>query len=251
MALPKIEHSMPTVSVTLPVSGKKVKIRPFTVKEEKLFLMIKEGSTFQEILQVVSDTMSACTFGKLDTSTIPIADLEHLFLQVRIIAKGEIQEVNFTCKNNVIDEETKEERKCNTKVLHRIDLSKVSTIPSEGFTRDIPIKGTPLVIRMKHPNINHVISSIESKADVGHGVMDMFKSLVDQVIDTKSNEVYSEYTEDELTEFFDSLPRSTFDLMLENYWLKYPQLRHVVHFECPMCKHKEDIKFAGLADFFT
>jgi hypothetical protein len=254
MSLPKINDWLPTKKITLPISGNSIVIRAFSVKEEKLFLMMKEGSSPQEILRIILDSMTNCTMGKVNCSEIPIADLEYIFLQTRTISKGETQDVYFTCNNMVLDKDSPEGDKkfvrCGTKVRHTIDLNVITTTPLEGYTRDIKIGTTPLIIRMKNPNIDHVLTSMNnSKSE--DSVIEMFKDLIESIMDTDKGISYNDYTRENLDEFFDSLPRSTFDSILEDYWLKYPQLRHLIKFHCPVCDHKEDIQFTGLADFFT
>ena len=60
MALPKI--TQPEFEITLPVIKRKVKFRPFLVKEEKILLVGKEGSSedqmnaMMQILRTVSYT---------------------------------------------------------------------------------------------------------------------------------------------------------------------------------------------------
>jgi hypothetical protein len=254
MTLPKIDNWLPTKKITLPISGAIITIRAFSVREEKLFLMMKEGSTPQEIFRISVDAMTNCTFGKLECSTIPIADLEYTFLQTRTISKGETQDVYFTCNNRVIDPESPEGEKkfvqCGTKVKHSIDLTSVQTTALDGYTRDIRIGKTPLVIRMRNPTVEHIIRSMDA-ANSDDSVIKMFKDLVEQVMDTDKGINFDDFTREDLDVFFDSLPQTTFDSILEDYWLKYPQLRHLIKFNCPVCGHKEDIQFTGLSDFFT
>ena len=51
MPLPKISH--PTYEVYLKSLDRKVKFRPFLVKEEKLLLMAKEGEDINEIIKTI------------------------------------------------------------------------------------------------------------------------------------------------------------------------------------------------------
>jgi hypothetical protein len=103
---------------------------------------------------------------------------------------------------------------------------------------------------MKDPSIQHVLISLDNSSDQS-SVITMFKDLVELVLDTENGVSFTEFSKDDLDQFFDSLPKSTFEDILEHYWLKYPQLRHTVKFNCPVCGHAEDINFTGLSDFFT
>ena len=52
MALPKI--TQPEFEITLPVLQKKVKFRPFLVKEEKVLLLGKEGNAGEKLNAMIN-----------------------------------------------------------------------------------------------------------------------------------------------------------------------------------------------------
>ena len=81
MALPI--QSAPTFFCELPSDGTEVKFRPFLVKEQRNLLLTKEDPSPKEVLQSVKTLVEVCTFGKVNTTTIPMFDLEYLFLQIR------------------------------------------------------------------------------------------------------------------------------------------------------------------------
>jgi len=59
MALPKLE--VPTYEIELPLSKKKLKYRPFLVKEQKNLLMAMESGDADTIQQNIRDILSVCT----------------------------------------------------------------------------------------------------------------------------------------------------------------------------------------------
>ena len=58
MPLPKI--SAPTFEQTIPSTGKKIKYRPFLVKEEKVLVIAMETNDLKHIARAVKDVLSAC-----------------------------------------------------------------------------------------------------------------------------------------------------------------------------------------------
>ena len=58
MPLPTIVT--PSYELNLPSSGKKIKYRPFLVKEEKLMLTIKENQRTDEVMRVMKQVVSNC-----------------------------------------------------------------------------------------------------------------------------------------------------------------------------------------------
>jgi hypothetical protein len=94
MSLPKLET--PTYELNLPSTNKKVKYRPFLVKEYKVLLTAIESST-DEIVRVLYELIDACTFNKMNMDKISHFDLEYLFLQIRAKSISEIAAITVNC----------------------------------------------------------------------------------------------------------------------------------------------------------
>ena len=58
MPLPKI--STPTYELVIPSTKKKIKYRPFLVKEEKVLIIAMESEDTQHIANAVKDVISSC-----------------------------------------------------------------------------------------------------------------------------------------------------------------------------------------------
>ena len=114
--LPKID--VPVYDMTLLSTGKKIKFRPFTVKEEKLFLMANEADDFKSIVDCIKQVINNCVISKINIDELPIFDIEQIFLNLRSKSVGEVVNLRYKCNNTVTDEETKEEKTCN----HIIDI---------------------------------------------------------------------------------------------------------------------------------
>ena len=100
MTLPKID--VPTYDVTLPSSGKEIRIRPFLVKEEKLLLMAVESKDSENIIKTTKQVINNCIVsGDIDLDKIPFFDVDYLFIALRAKSIGEKIEVNYRCNNNV------------------------------------------------------------------------------------------------------------------------------------------------------
>ena len=69
MPLPTIET--PTYELKMPSSGKKIKYRPFLVKEEKILIIALESRNQNEITNAVKDVLKKCVI----TRGIKIDDL--------------------------------------------------------------------------------------------------------------------------------------------------------------------------------
>ena len=58
MPLPKI--ATPTYELVLPSSSRKIKFRPFLVKEEKILILAMESQDSKQIANAVKDVISHC-----------------------------------------------------------------------------------------------------------------------------------------------------------------------------------------------
>ena len=81
MALPKL--TTPTYELEIPSTDEKIKYRPFLVKEEKILMMAMETKKESDIVQAVKEIVSECTFNKLNLGTMPMFDVEYVFLNIR------------------------------------------------------------------------------------------------------------------------------------------------------------------------
>ena len=88
MALPQL-NEVPKYNITIPSTGKKVRFRPYLVKEEKILLMAVESGDNTMALEAVVDTIEACIVDKIDTSRLTTFDVEYLFTQIRAKSSGE------------------------------------------------------------------------------------------------------------------------------------------------------------------
>ena len=82
MPLPKI--STPTYELVLPSSGKKIKYRPFLVKEEKILILALESQDVKQITNAIKTTLKDCIVTRgVKVEELPTFDIEYIFLNVR------------------------------------------------------------------------------------------------------------------------------------------------------------------------
>ena len=113
MALPKLDS--PTYVTELPSTGKKIKYRPFLVKEQKILLMSQESKDTMEQMMSMGKLINSCTFGEIDANTSPLFDIEYLFLKIREKSVGAKVTIMVTCPD---DNETKVPVKINLEEIN-------------------------------------------------------------------------------------------------------------------------------------
>ena len=127
MALPKIE--VPTYELTLPSEDKKIKYRPFLVREEKILYIAMETGQNKEMINALKDVVGACTFDVLNVDRLPIFDIEYLFLQIRAKSVSEITKFRAICPDDG-----------KTYVETEVDLTKVEVQVDDEHTNRIMLE---------------------------------------------------------------------------------------------------------------
>ena len=96
MTLPKI--NAPTYELVLPSSDRKIRYRPFLVKEEKLLIIAMESDNMEEIARAMKQVLSNCIITRgIKVEKLSTFDIDYLFLNVRGKSVGETVEVLWFC----------------------------------------------------------------------------------------------------------------------------------------------------------
>ena len=97
MALPTMDA--PTYELEVPSNKKKIKFRPFLVKEEKVLLMALESNDETNIRNAVHDLLKNCITSRIKLENLAIFDLEYIFLNIRAVSVGEEVQMKITCSD--------------------------------------------------------------------------------------------------------------------------------------------------------
>ena len=98
MALPKL--TTPTYELEVPSTDEKISYRPFLVKEEKILLMAMESGKNEDIVNAIKQIVSECTYNKLKLGTMPMFDIEYIFLNIRAKSIGEVSKLRLLCPDD-------------------------------------------------------------------------------------------------------------------------------------------------------
>ena len=240
MPLPTIET--PTYELKLPSSNKKIKYRPFLVKEEKILIIALESQNQNDITNAVTDVLKKCILTKgIDVDSLPTFDIEYLFLNIRAKSIGEDIKLTVTCPD---DKETK--------VPVTIYVDEIKVIKPKGHTTDI-ILDDNMTLRMKYPSLTQFIENNFSIDDASESIVNKTFKVVADCMDT----VYTEedaweakdYTPSERLEFIEQLNSKQYK-KVEKFFETMPKLSHTIEVVNPNTKKKGSVILEGLADFF-
>jgi len=243
--LPKID--VPIYNVKLLSTGKSLRFRPFTVKEEKLFLMANEGEDLTTVVDTIKQILNNCILDEFDIDSLPLFDIEHLFLNIRARSIGEVVNLKYKCNNNVLDEETKEEKKCNNVVQIDLNVLDIQPKKQEGHTNKIEIT-EKLGVVMKYPNFE----TLKKFKDVeeADSIIKMTVSCIEYVYDADKIYYAKDTTEEELVEFVESMQSKDLE-RIKTFFDTMPKVKKDVDFKCNKCGHEEKIEVEGIQNFFV
>ena len=241
--LPKID--VPIFDVKLFSTGKKVKFRPFTVKEEKLFLITGETDDPQSTITTIKQVLNNCVLDDIDLDSLPLFDIELLFLNLRARSIGEIVTLNYKCNNNIVEEDGKE-HKCGNQV--GIELNVLTVVPEvdEKHSNKIEIN-SKLGMVMKYPKMD-VIKDSPGGEDID-SVINMIASCIDYIYDDDKMYYAKDSTREELVDSLETLQSKDLE-NIKQFFDTMPKMRKTLDFKCGKCNYEEKIEVEGIQNFF-
>ena len=189
MALPKL--TTPTYELEVPSTDEKIQFRPFLVKEEKILLIALEGGKNEDIIEAVKTIVEECTFNKLNLGTMPMFDVEYIFLNIRSKSVGEVSKLKLLCPDD---------KKTYVDVEVKLDDVKVQV--EDGHTNKIELDNDMGMI-MTYPNIDSFKASGITTITAAN-MLDVISTCILQIYEQKGEKVYEakDQTKKELNDFF-------------------------------------------------
>ena len=237
MTLPSIET--PRYELTLPSTDKVLQYRPFLVKEEKILLVAMESNNNKEILNASKEILRACTFEKIDVDTLPIFDIEYIFLQIRSKSVGEIAKFKMLCPD---DKETYADVE--------VDLTKVNVQVDDAHTNNVLIdENRKLGIVFNYPTLEMTKAGFNVDDTNVDTLFDIMSLSINHIYEGEKIYPSKDSTKEEMKKFLEGLPQTAFN-KIKTFFETMPQLRHSVEVENPKTKVKSTIVLQGIRDFF-
>lgn len=238
MPLPKI--STPTYELELPSTGKKIKYRPFLVREEKILILALESEDENQIATAVKNTLKACIQTRgIKVENLPTFDIEYLFLNIRGKSVGEAVDLIVTCPDDG-----------ETTVPVKIYIDEIGVVKQEDHSPDIDLDGK-LTLRMKYPSLDQFVSSnfsFDEREDLDKS-FEIIGSCIDVIFNADDAWSTSDVTKKELMTWMDGLNSAQFK-KIEEFFTSMPKLSHTIKVTNPNTKVESEIVLDGLQSFF-
>lgn len=239
MPLPTL--SVPTFEVDLPSTGKKIKYRPFLVKEEKLLLLAMEGENEQEVETAVKDILKACILTRgVKVENLASFDLEYLFLRIRSVSSGEEIKMKVTCQDDG-----------TTEVNVSINIDDIQVQKPEGHTNKIMFEDDIGII-MKYPGVDQFINITLLNKDLNSAsdVFELVAKCVDQIFQGEEVWEASDMKLEEIITFLEGMTQPQFE-KIQNFFETMPVLSHTLEVTNPNTGNVSVYHLEGLQSFFA
>jgi hypothetical protein len=230
MVLPVLET--PTYDLVLPSTNKKIKFRPFLVKEHKILMTLSDAED-SEVIRVIKEIIDVCTFKKLNVDKLPNFDIEYIFLNLRSKSIGEKVDIIVNCP-------------CGNKIEHSIDLNEVKVERKEQSNK-IVLRDN-LTIVMRYPTFEEVAGIISSQDTMQ--VFEMVSKCIDEIHTAEESFDRSLFTNEEASNFISQLTKDEF-FKIEEFFVNMPKVVQEVKAKCNQCGRENEVKMEGLENFFV
>lgn len=232
MALPKLET--PTYELVQPSTGKKIKFRPFLVKEHKILLTMSEAED-DEVVRIVKELIDVCTFKQLNINSLPHFDIEYIFMMLRAKSIGESVDVIITCAN------------CDEKYDASFNIEDIKVENIQNKSNKVMITKN-VGVDLSYPKFEEVVK-LYNKDNVSN----VFELVRNSIIGIFEDDRYYDAKDQdpkEIEEFIYSLTKEQFE-KIEEFFVTSPKVVQTVETDCIKCNHHNVSRIEGLQNFFV
>ena len=237
MTLPRVD--VPTYELTLPSEDKKIKFRPFLVKEEKILFIALETGDNKQMVDALKEVINACTFDVLKVDQLPIFDVEYIFLNIRAKSVSEIAKFKTICPDDG-----------KTYAEAEVDLTKVEVQVDDDHTNRVIVddkRNLGLVLKyptLKNYDIGKGIETLEIEK-----VFNILVDCIDHIFEGEKIYPAKDSSKQELKEFIEMMPQEAFS-KIKKFFETMPRLKHEVEVINPKTNVTSKVTLTGIADFF-
>jgi hypothetical protein len=240
MALPKIDA--PIYDLELPLSKKKIKFRPFLVKEQRNLMMSMESDEKESIEKSVRQVLTNCTLtDNFDIDELPILDVEYYFIQLRARSVGEVVTNRYRCENEV------DGKACGNSMEVKLNLFDIKVDMPSNISDTIQL--TPVItMKLRYPKFS-VIEKTSNVEDANELAFNMIIDSIENIFDGNQFYYAKETPRQELIDFVDQLNTEQFS-KIEEFFKNLPRLNKRIECICSKCGFNHNIEVEGLENFF-
>lgn len=233
MALPKL-NSTPKYEMVIPSQQKKVRFRPYLVKEEKVLLMAFESQDTIQAMKAIIDTILVCVDDKIKKEDLTTFDVEYMFTKLRSKSVGERSNLNVECSN------------CKTKNEVSINIDDIE-IQLDNPSETIEIQ-EDVHVEMGYPSAE-VLMNMKEGISQTEQLIELIIYSIKNIMTEDENITAKDVSVSDLRDFVDSMTGDQFKKVSE-FVSTIPTLTKDIEFTCNNCDTENKTTLSGFTDFF-
>ena len=232
MALPK--QTAPKYTCILPSDGREIEYRPFLVKEQKVLLLAQEQEDDAAMFRAVQDLITnVCEDVK--SETLPVIDMEWLFLKIRSKSVGETANIKLSCTDP----------KCDGHGEAVVNLDDVEVVGDQPESKIM--LNDEIGIELRYPRVSDV-NQVQGK-DQATQTLEMLKNSIVTIFDEENVYPTADASTNELNEFVEGLTMQQLE-KITAYFDSIPSLQLDVESKCTTCDRELKTTAKGINSFF-
>lgn len=228
----------PIYELVIPSSKKKVKYRPFLVKEEKALMIAQQSEDPQVMINTLKSIITSCV-QNVDVDKLALFDLEYIFLQLRAKSVGEVSELTYSCLQ------------CNdpkAKININLDISSISVETNDNHTDTIDLFDD-VGVKMKYPGFDMLMEMQNINLENPDDALKVIIKSIEFIYEGDKIHDIKDQSEEDLNNFLENLTREQLQ-KIKNFFETMPKLKKTVKFDCPVCKYHHNYTVEGIQNFF-
>jgi hypothetical protein len=233
MPLPTI--STPIYELVVPSSKKKIKYRPFLVKEQKILLIALETQDDRQILDAIIQIFENCIVTPgFKVDSLALFDIEYIFLNMRARSVEEQITMNIVCPDDG-----------ETEISVSILIDDIKVDFPKGHKKEIKLDDNTLLV-MKYPNFDY-FAQVNFSPETPDPY-ELVASCIDKVF--VGEDLTDDFSFEEAKEWVETMTNHQFE-KIQEFFNTMPALRHTFKVKNPNTQVNNDITIQGLANFFA
>ena len=224
----------PIYDVVIPSTKKKIKFRPFVVKEERALLAAEASEDPVVMMNTLIQVVKNCTIPQ--QTSLTNFDFEYLFTIIRTKSVGEYSRLSFKCDDCA-----------DSSINVEVDLQQ-TYVKFPDYSGDIKLSDD-LAVSMRWLTVDEIVE-IETTEEKDDQVFKMVCASIETVFYQEQTIECGRDNRESLEALVGRLNGKQFEL-LEKFVEEQPTTQIDVKYRCPKCKKEHQKTLSGLSSFFS
>lgn len=209
-------------------------------------MMAMQSGDTKDMIRALREIISSCVETEIDVNSLPMFDIEYVFLQLRARSVGEVIDINYSLQNDPCNK--LKNASCNYHTTINLDDIQVFKNPEH---KDLIELTESIKVKMRYPKIelSAKLSGL-SGDDMVNATFEMIGDSIEYIMEGVEIYKSADYSQSEIEEFLNSLSTSQFK-KIQEFFDTMPKLKKDIVAKCTSCGKKNERTLEGMADFFV